>query len=271
MTLENTDIAARETSKAAARKWRVPIAIQRIVLIVVLLAIWELGSSLTGGEFWVSRPLLIVDRLISMVQSGELLRHVTATIVEAGSGLVLAGLVGIPLGIALERFPHAAKLVEPVIMGLYGLPRVALGPLFILWVGIGLASKVLMSFSMVIFVFLMNVSEGVRSIDKDMLDLMSTMRASRSFVIRRVVLPAIVPWILTAVRIGVGLALIGAVVAELIGSNHGLGWYIEKSGGRLDTTGVFTGLVVLMAIAMFANFLIVAVERRLLRWRGNAR
>ena len=103
------------------------------------------------------------------------------------------------------------------------------------------------------------------------LDLMSTMRASRSYVIRRVILPAIVPWILTAVRIGVGLALIGAVVAELIGSNQGLGWYIEKSGGRLDTTGVFTGLVVLMAVAMLANFLIVAAERRLLRWRGNTR
>jgi len=263
MALENTDIAARNG--------RVPMVAQRIILISVLLTIWELGSSLTEGEFWVSRPLLIVERLITMIQSGELLRHLTATLVEAGSGLLLAGLVGIPLGIALERFPRVAKLVEPIIMGLYGLPRVALAPLFILWVGIGLASKVLMSFSMVIFVFLMNVSEGVRSIDKDMLDLMSTMRASRSFVTRRVVLPAIVPWILTAIRIGVGLALIGAVVAELIGSNQGLGWFIEKSAGRLDTTGVFTGLIVLMAVAMLANFMIVSAERRLLRWRGNSR
>ena len=271
MTPEDTDIAARERGTAVARKWRVPMMTQRVILIVVLLAIWEYGSSLTEGEFWVSRPLLIIDRLISMIQSGELLRHLSATLVEAGSGLLLAGLVGIPLGIALERFPHLAKLVEPIIMGLSGLPRVALAQLFILWVGIGLASKVLMSFSMVIFVFLMNVSEGVRSIDKEMLDLMSTMRASRSFVIRRVVLPAIVPWILTAIRIGVGLALIGAVVAELVGSNQRLGWFIEKSAGRLDTTGVFTGLIVLMAVAMLANFMIVAAERRLLRWRGNSR
>ena len=105
----------------------------------------------------------------------------------------------------------------------------------------------------------------------DLFEVMSTMRASRSFVIRRVVLPAIVPWILTAIRIGVGLALIGAVVAELVGSNQGLGWFIEKSAGRLDTTGVFTGLIVLMAVAMLANFMIVAAERRLLRWRGNSR
>lgn len=272
MTLETVDRAAvRDAGKVEPKRWRIPLTIQRILLILALLAIWEIGVAVTDGEFWMSRPLLIAERLVVLVQTGELFRHMFATLTEAGIGLVLAGLVGIPLGIALERFPHAAKLVEPIIMGLYGLPRVALAPLFILWVGIGLASKVLMSFSMVIFVFLMNVSEGVRSIDKDMLDLMSTMRASRSFVIRKVILPAIVPWILTAVRIGVGLALIGSVVAELVGSNRGLGWYIEKSGGRLDTTGVFTGLVVLMAIAMLANFLIVAAERRLLRWRGNAR
>lgn len=271
MTMENVDIAAPAAGKAASRKWRVPMTVQRILLIVGLFALWEIGSLVSDGEFWVSRPTLIFERLVQMIQSGELFKHLTATIVEAGAGLILAGLVGIPLGIVLECFPHVGKLIEPVVMGLYGLPRVALAPLFILWVGIGLGSKVLMSFSMVIFVFLMNVSEGVRSVDKDMLDLMSTMRASRSFVSRMVILPAIVPWILTATRIGIGLSLIGAVVAELIGSNRGLGWYIEKSGGRLDTTGVFTGLIVLMALAMAANFLIVAAERRLLRWRGNTR
>lgn len=271
MALEEIGVTAQEPAKTATPKWRVPMVVQRIILITIVLAIWELGSMLADAEFWMSRPSLIVDRLISMALSGELLRHLIATLSEAGSGLLLAGLVGIPLGIALERFPHVARLVEPIIMGLYGLPRVALAPLFILWAGIGFSSKVLMSFSMVVFVFLMNVSEGVRSIDKDMLDLMSTMRASRSFVIRRVILPAIVPWILTAIRIGLGLSLIGAVVAELIGSNQGLGWYIEKSGGRLDTTGAFTGLVVLMAVAMVANFLIVAAERRLLRWRGTTR
>jgi NitT/TauT family transport system permease protein len=272
VTLQDIDRvnAGAPAKKPATRlKQRVPLTIQRIVLNLSLLGVWELGSALSGSEFWISRPSLILERIVELSVTGELFRHLFATLAEAGIGLILAALVGIPIGIALERFTHVAKLVEPIIMGLYGLPRVALAPLFILWVGIGLSSKVLMSFSMVVFVFLMNVSEGVRSIDRDLLDLMSTMRAKRSFVIRRIILPAIVPWIITAVKIGVGLALIGAVVAELVGSNQGLGWYIEKSGGQLDTTGVFTGLFVLMAVAMFANFLIITAERRLLRWRGN--
>ena len=272
MTLQTTDENARERSNISRpRNWRVPLLLQRIILIGVILGAWELGSSLSGNQFWVSQPSLIFVRIVELARSGELFRHLFATLIEAGLGLLLAAVVGIPLGIMLERFRHVAKLVDPIIMGLYGLPRVALAPLFILWVGIGLASKVLMSFSMVVFVFLMNVSEGVRSIDRDLLDLMSTMRASRTYVIRKVILPAIVPWILTAVRIGVGLSLIGAVVAELVGSNRGLGWYIEKSGGQLDTTGVFSGLLILMAVAMFTNFLIVSAERRLLRWRGNNR
>lgn len=272
MALPTTDkTQPEEPARSQSSNWRVPLLLQRIILIGVILGIWELGSSLSGNQFWVSQPSLIFARIASLTQSGELFRHLSATLVEAGLGLLLAAIVGIPLGIMLERFRHVARLVDPIIMGLYGLPRVALAPLFILWAGIGLASKVLMSFSMVIFVFLMNVSEGVRSIDRDLLDLMGTMRASRTYVIRKVILPAIVPWILTAVRIGVGLSLIGAVVAELVGSNRGLGWYIEKSGGQLDTTGVFAGLIVLMAVAMFCNFLIVSAERRLLRWRGNNR
>lgn len=272
MALQEIDRKTERTRHSAARTgWRIPLFIQRIMLILVLLGIWEAASVFADARFWVSRPTLILERIIEMIGTGELFKHLFATLTEAGLGLALAGLVGIPVGIAMERFPHVAKLVEPIIMGIYGLPRVALAPLFILWTGIGLASKVLLSFSMVVFVFLMNVSEGVRSIDKDMLDLMSTMRAKRSFVMRMVVLPAIVPWILTAVRIGIGLSLIGSVVAELVGSNRGLGWYIQKSGGQLDTTGVFAGLIILMIVAMAANFLIVAAERRLLRWRGNTR
>src|SRR3546814_358792 len=169
MTLESLDGTAKRQgfSRSLTTGWRIPLLIQRIILIGVILGLWEIGSVLSGNEFWVSRPTLIFERIVQLAVSGELLRHLFATLSEAGIGLLLAALVGIPLGILLERFPYVAKLVEPIIMGLYGLPRVALAPLFILWVGIGLSSKVLMSFSMVIFVFLMNVSEGVRSIDRE--------------------------------------------------------------------------------------------------------
>ncbi|MBP1845727.1 NitT/TauT family transport system permease protein [Rhizobium petrolearium] len=193
--------------------------------------------------------------------------HTSTTLQEAGAGLLFAAVVGVPIGIGLARAPRLARLLDPVIMGLYGLPRVALAPLFILWFGIGLFSKIMMSFTMVLFIFILNVMEGIRTIDKDQLDLMTSMRAGRFYVVWTVLLPAIVPWILASFRIGVGLALIGAVVGELIGSNRGLGWYVESSGGQLDTTGVFSGLIVLMVLAMLANYLIGFMERKIVRWR----
>jgi NitT/TauT family transport system permease protein len=135
-----------------------------------------------------------------------------------------------------------------------------LAPLFILWFGIGLPAKVMMSFSMVVFIFVLNIVEGVRALDRDPIDLMRTMRASQFYIVRRVLLPAVLPWILASFRIGVGLSLIGALVGELIGSSRGLGWYIERAAGQLDTTGVFTGIVVLVVLAMLANQIIALVS-----------
>lgn len=261
------DLAASSAADRPIRRPWSSVAVQRLLLVAALLGTWELSAVFLFNPFWSSKPSLIAARLAQMAGSGELFRHLGATLSEAGIGLLLAALVGIPLGMALARSPHVARVVDPVVMGLYGLPRVALAPLFVLWFGIGLASKVMMSFSMVVFIFLLNIQEGIRTIDRDLLDLMTSMRASRAYLARKVLLPAVVPWILASLRIGVGLALIGSVVGELIGANKGLGWYIEKSAGQLDTTGVFTGLVVLMAIAMACNHAIALLERNVIAWR----
>lgn len=264
-TLAMADEPTVEAPPRPRGAWR--LAAAQAGLILVLLALWEAASWTVLNPFWSSRPSLILQRLWTLALSGELWVHCSITLQEAGAGLLLGALVGVPLGIALARAPRTAKVVEPVVMGLYGLPRVALAPLFILWFGIGLLSKIMMAFTMVVFIFMLNVMEGIRTIDPDHLDLMRAMRAGRFYLVRRVLLPAVTPWILASFRIGVGLALIGAVVGELIGANRGLGWYVEKSGGQLDTTGVFTGLVVLMILAMLANQIIGFVERRVVKWR----
>lgn len=242
-------------------------SLEQIAVIAILLGLWELASRTLLNPFWCSRPTMIAERIWELAVSGDLWIHTSTTVQEAGLGLLLAALIGIPLGIGLARSPRIASMFDPVIMGLYGLPRVALAPLFILWFGIGLFSKIMMAFTMVVFIFLLNVMEGIRTIDQDHLDLMRSMRAGRFYLVYRVLLPAVVPWILASFRIGVGLALIGAVVGELIGASRGLGWYVESSGGQLDTTGVFTGLVILMILAMLANQLIGFAERRVIKWR----
>jgi NitT/TauT family transport system permease protein len=243
----------------------------RLVLVVGLLLIWELAAGRLFNEFWSSRPSLIGERLVALLRSGEIWRHISATVVEALLGLFLGAAVGTPIGIALAHYRRAAKIVDPLLMGLYGLPRVALAPMFILWFGISLFAKVMMSFSMVLFVFILNVTEGIRTIDPDLIDLMRTMRAPRSYIVRKVTIPSIVPWLIASFRIGIGLSLVGAVVGELIGANRGLGWYVVRAGGQLDTTGVFTGLFLLMLIAMIANQIIFLIERRALRWRHETR
>ena len=243
----------------------------RLGLIVALLLIWEFAAGRLFNEFWSSRPSLIGERLLALFASGEIWRHLGATVPEALLGLLLAAAVGTPIGVALAKYRRTAEIVDPFVMGLYGLPRVALAPMFILWFGISLLAKVMMSFSMVVFVFILNVTEGIRTVDPDMVDLMRTMRAPRSYILRRVTIPSIVPWLMASFRIGIGLSLVGAVVGELIGANRGLGWYVLRAGGQLDTTGVFTGLLVLMLVAMIANQIVFLIERSVLHWRPATR
>ena len=259
----------RET--ASASRSGLSIWIWRAGLIAALLLIWEFSAGHLYNEFWSSRPTLIGERLLALFASGEIWRHLGATVSEALLGLLLGALAGTPIGIALAKYRRAAEIVDPFVMGLYGLPRVALAPMFILWFGISLLAKVMMSFSMVVFVFILNVTEGIRTVDPDMVDLLRTMRAPKSYILRKVTIPSIVPWLLASFRIGVGLSLVGAVVGELIGANRGLGWYVLRAGGQLDTTGVFTGLLVLMLVAMIANQIIFLIERQVLHWRPATR
>jgi NitT/TauT family transport system permease protein len=268
---EITALGGSGVEKAVASGSGISIWLWRIGLVVALLLIWEFSAGHLYNEFWSSRPSLIGERLLALFANGEIWRHLGATVSEALLGLLLGALAGTPIGIALAKYRRAAEIVDPFVMGLYGLPRVALAPMFILWFGISLLAKVMMSFSMVVFVFILNVTEGIRTVDPDMVDLMRTMRAPKSYILRKVTIPSIVPWLLASFRIGVGLSLVGAVVGELIGANRGLGWYVLRAGGQLDTTGVFTGLLVLMLVAMIANQIIFLIERRVLHWRPATR
>ncbi|MGU3399713.1 ABC transporter permease [Brucellaceae bacterium D45D] len=241
----------------------------RLMVFALILALWEGIRFLGVNPLWMSSPSAVGTRLIEMAGSGELFRHMYTTLTEAALGLLLAFIIGVPIGILMARFRYAHAVAEPFIMALYSLPRVALAPLFIIWFGIDLFSKVMMSFSTVLFIFMLNIHEGLKTIDKDLLELFRTMKAPRSYVLRKVILPWLVPWVIASLRIGIGLSLVGAVVAELIGSSSGLGWYIEYSAGRLDTTGVFAGLVLLTVIAVAGNLLVGLLERHYSSWRPS--
>lgn len=243
------------------------LAVLRIGFLSLCLIAWEVAANTLIKPFWISKPTLIADRLWQIVLSGDLVWHASITILEAVLGLLLGLLIGVPIGLVLGVYRRFSDVVDPFVLGLYSLPRVALAPLFIIWFGIGLSSKVMLAFSLVVFVFVLNIQEGLRNVDSELVQMMRAMRASPGYIVQKVLIPTAIPWIFASLRIGIGLALIGAVIGELIGASRGLGWYIEHSAGQFDTTGVFTGLVVLMVLAMIANELIKIAETRVLHWR----
>ena len=206
-------------------------------------------------------------RLWTLAESGALWKHASFTLYHALLGLLLSIAIGVPVGVLLGSYKWVAAAFETLLLGLYSLPRIALAPLFILWFGIGEVSKVMMTFSMVVFVVILNTYEGLKGIDPDYIDLLRAMRARPLYILRKVRLPAIIPWILASVRVGIGLALVGAVIGELLGSNRGLGWYVEYCAARIDITGVFAGLVVLMVAGMVLNEIVKFIEQAVWRKR----
>ncbi|WP_027091571.1 ABC transporter permease [Cohnella thermotolerans] len=239
----------------------------RAGVFILTVGLWELLSGRAFNSFWLSKPSLILKRIGEMAADGDLWFHMSATLQEAIVGLVIGMAGGTLLGVAISFSGIFEKWIYPYIMALYSLPRVSLAPLFIVWFGIGLSSKILMVVAMVVFVAFYNAFEGIRNIDRDLMDMMSTYKAKWTHKLKWVVLPSITVWILTSLRLNIGMALIGSVIAELVGSNRGLGYYITFSSSMLDTTGIFTGLVLIMLIAVVLEQIVLLMERRLLRYR----
>ncbi|MEP7454044.1 ABC transporter permease [Phyllobacterium sp. SB3] len=263
------EITARPASSKSGTPGGVRLTRDRLIVFFAVILFWESAVRLGVDPLWISSPSLVGERLWQLALSGQLVKHVSRTLTEAGLGLLLAFVVGVPIGMAMARFKYANSVAEPFVMALYSLPRVALAPLFIIWFGIDLFSKVMMAFSTVLFIFMLNIHEGLKTIDRDLVDLFRTMRAPKTYVLRKVLLPWLVPWLIASLRIGIGLSLVGAVVAELIGSSSGVGWYIEHSAGRLDTTGVFAGLVSLTLIAVAGNLVVARLEKHFSAWRPS--
>jgi NitT/TauT family transport system permease protein len=264
-------VAAHRPPAAPATTWRRQLVLNgwRLLLAALLLAGWELAATTVTTPFWVSQPSRVFDRLLSLAASGLLFWHVWATLQAALLGLALGGIVGVLLGLLLGAHPRVAAVLDPLLMGLNSLPRVALAPLFIIWFGIGLPSKVILAFSLVVFPVLINTYQGVRGVDRDLVEMLRTMQASSWQVARRVTIPSTLPWIFAGLRIGLGMSLIGAVVGELVGSSRGVGYYVEAAAANFDTTGVFAGLVILMILTVALSELMKLVEARLFRWKSS--
>jgi NitT/TauT family transport system permease protein len=269
-TVKKNDALLEHKVNPVAHRIRL-IAI-RLVMFAVLLAIWEAGVRYKMIDpYFTSQPSMIFQRLYEWAVGGQLAQHVPITILEAFLGFVIGTAIGGVTGFIFGWFEKVAELLDPFIIAIYSLPKVALAPLFILWFGIGIETKIILTATIVFFLVFFNTYAGVRDVNRELVDIVRLMGAGTLQVLWRVVLPSAMTVIFVGLRVSVPYALIGAVVGEMMASNRGIGFLLTNSTGQFDTAGAFAALVLLVIISTFLNGMIVALEKYLLRWKKTQR
>jgi NitT/TauT family transport system permease protein len=238
----------------------------QVIVLVALIAIWQL-LSLWLGVYWVGSPWGVLRRFVLGVFGGDLLVHASYTFTEALAGFLIGAIPAALLPFLLRRWPMAVAIIDPVMVGGYGAPKLALAPLFILWFGIGIESKVVLVAITVFFIVYFSALAGVRALDTKLVQMAQVMGANEQHVARHIVFPGAVPYIFTGLRIAMPYSIGGAVIAELLSANRGLGYMVQLGAMNFDTTGIFTALAMTTCIVFIGNWSVDAVERRLLRWR----
>lgn len=264
-------MAALETAHVHARAGRqrilpraLRIALLQIALLAVLLAAWEMAIRFNWiAVYLYGRPSGIFSKAASLLASGELLRAAALTAWEAITGFLLGTFLGSAAGLILWLFPDSAAVLRPYLVALNGLPKIALAPLIIVWFGIGISSKIAIAAIITFIVAVITAQQGAKEVDEDLVKLMRSLGASHWKTWRTVIIPGAMPWIVSAFRLNVGFALIGAVVGEYIASKEGLGYMIYYAGVLYDLNAVWVGIAALMAVALMMYGAIDILERRL--------
>ena len=248
------------------RSGRLGILATQIGILVAILASWQFGVTDTMLPYF-SRPTLVAAKLYQLLSDTHIYRHISVTLSEIAVGYALGAGFGLSLGFILGRSQFLSAALQPYIIGLYSIPKIALAPVFIVWLGLGMASKVAVVFLASFFLVFFNTYSGLLSINEELVRLARLMGASWPQVVWRVILPAAAPQIFLGLRIAVPYAVIGAVIGEYIGSHEGLDYFILYASQTYDAPALFSGIIILVAIVFVANFGLSWLEGYIIRWR----
>lgn len=243
------------------------IWLYRLATLIILLAVWQAISGALVDPFWFSSPLAVGTTLVKWGATGLLWRHLFVTLEETAIGFVFGATSGVLLAFAAGSSDAARRTIEPFLTAIYGVPKVALAPLFIMWFGIGLAPKIVLAAVSVFFLVFFSTISGIAEVDRKMVDALRIMGAGSLTVHRRVTFPASLPWLFTGLKLGLPYGFVGAVAAEMMASNAGIGFLTQNAAGQLDTAGVFAALIALMAVTAVLNAGLAQLERWIFRWR----
>ena len=263
--------AVRTAGAGLRRAGLRPIALLRLALLGGLLGLWELGYRQGWVDpFFFSAPSLIWDTLVSLFESGRIWPHMEATAREALIGLVLGFAAGIVLGFLAGLKGAVGELLEPVMLLLNSVPRIVLAPIFILWLGIGPNSKIASAFFLVFVVIFFAVYTGLREVPPSLVARVRVLGGGRWALLTQVYLPSVLTWIFSSLRITVGFAFTGAVVAEVIASTEGLGYLLNLAQNTFNASLMMATVAIIMAMIMLLFALLQRVENHLMRWKRAA-
>lgn len=272
--IENPEIdassgIAHPRARTSGIRWT--IVFGRVFLLAAMLIGWQVGADRGFIDpFFLSTPKAIAEFTAGFITSGTIWMHLVTTIRTVLAGFALGAVAGVIMGFALARFDTLHGILNPFLAAINSIPRVALAPLFILWFGIGDASKIYLSASLVFFIVMAAAEAGARSVDLELLTMGRVMGATETQSFAKVVLPASVPSIFSGLRLGMVYSILGVIFGEMVAARAGLGQQLSFFAGVFNTAGVFGILVIVTVFSLTFNGLMIALERRLMRWRAPA-
>jgi len=261
-----------------ARPGRGRLALWHAAILAVLFAVWY-GLTTPGIvdeayankiAFFFGRPLQVVKVVITWFTSGKIYPHLAITLWETLLAFAVGSALGLVVGLWLALSPTASAVAEPYITAMNAMPRVILAPIFAVWFGLGVLSKVALGVTLVFFIVFFNVYQGIKEVSPVVLANAQMLGASRRQLLRAIYLPSATSWVFSSLHTSVGMAFVGAVVGEYLGSAKGVGYLILQAEGVFDINTVIAGIVVLTIFALILDFIVTKIEARLLVWRPRA-
>jgi NitT/TauT family transport system permease protein len=260
---------------------RAPLVAVQVLVLAVAIVIWHVltdpdllppiyFAQPNRAAFFFGQPHKVFERIVDWFVSGEIFGHLGITLLETALGFVVGAVLGLVIGLWLALSPIASAVLDPYIKGLNSMPRVVLAPIFAVWFGLGIWSKVALGVTLVFFVVFFNVYQGVREVSPNIIASARMLGATRGQLLRTIYVPSAMSWVFASLHNAVGLAFVGAVVGEYLGSSRGVGYLILQAEGTFDINTVFAGILVLTAFALVLDAMVGAVERRLLVWQPKA-
>jgi NitT/TauT family transport system permease protein len=261
-------------ARAEQRRRRILVNALRALVAVVILGGWELGAraGFIDPFFW-GRPSGIWDQLVTWVREGTaqgpLWQQIAVTLEEAVIGFIIGVALGVIFGVVLGSNRFLADILGPYIRAGNAIPRVALAPIFLIGLGLGMQSKVALATVLVFFIVFFNAFQGVREVDRNLLANARILGANQRKISTEVIIPSALTWIIASLHTSFSFALVGAVVGEFVGGIEGVGLMIQVAGATFNINGVFAALAILAAVSLTAEAFITRLENRLIRWRPN--